>query len=156
MAAANRRVSILSWLVAIAGIVLVAAGIVTWIVVQDELAAQKITVSDDARWLAGDEVDGPFSAYAQADVIDKHALEAAGGKTYAELPQDDPNRETVMTASFLRASLYTSVVSFGVAAMAVGLGIVFILIAMALRATGRVGPTASAAPRAGPEATSSD
>ena len=38
----------------------------------------------------------------------------------AELPQDDPTRETVMNGSFLRASLFTSVVSFGVAAMAMG------------------------------------
>jgi hypothetical protein len=37
-----------------------------------------------------------------------------------------------MTASFLRASLFTSVVSFGVAAMAVGLGIVLLLIGWAL------------------------
>jgi len=154
MAAANKRVSILSTLVAIAGVVLVVAGVVTWVVVQQELADQKITVSDDARWLAGDKVDGPFSAYAQADVIDKHALEAANGKTYAELPQDDPNRDTVMTASFLRASLYTSVVAFGVAAMAFGLGIVFILIAMALRAAGRAEPAPVA--RTGPESTSAD
>jgi hypothetical protein len=32
-----------------------------------------------------------------------------------------------MTASFLRASLFTSVVAFGVAALVVGLGVLFIL-----------------------------
>ena len=37
-----------------------------------------------------------------------------------------------MTASFLRASLFTSVVSFGVAAMAMGLGVIFVLIGIAL------------------------
>ena len=37
-----------------------------------------------------------------------------------------------MTASFLRASLFTSVVSFGVAAIAMGLGVVLILIGVAL------------------------
>jgi hypothetical protein len=37
-----------------------------------------------------------------------------------------------MTASFLRASLFTSVVSFGVAAMAAGIGLVLILIGAAL------------------------
>ncbi|MGH3306362.1 MAG: hypothetical protein ACRDOX_01630 [Nocardioides sp.] len=82
--------------------------------------------------LAGDEVDGPFSAYAQAQVINKHALEATGGKTYAELEQDDPVREVAMSASFLRASLFTSVVAFGVAFMAIGLGLTLILIALAL------------------------
>jgi hypothetical protein len=64
-------------------------------------------------------------------------LKASGGKTYAELAQDDPTRTTVMTASFLRASLFTSVVSFGVAAMAGGLGIVLLLIGWALLSVAR-------------------
>jgi hypothetical protein len=42
-----------------------------------------------------------------------------------------------MSASFLRASLFTSVVAFGVAAMAVGLGVTLILIAMALLSVAR-------------------
>ena len=67
---------------------------------------------------------GPFTAYAEAEVINKHALEATGGKTYAELDREDPARQTAMQASFLRASLFTSVVAFGVAAMATVLGIV--------------------------------
>ena len=111
---------------------MIVAGGVTWFVVQDQLAAEKITVSEDADMLAGDEVNGPFSAYAQAQVINKHALEATGGKTYAELAQDDPVREVAMSASFLRASLFTSVVAFGVAFMAIGLGLTLILIALAL------------------------
>ena len=89
-------------------------------------------MSDDAAHFAGDAVDGPLTAYSQAQTIEKHALKASGGKTYAELAQDDPTRNTVMTASFLRASLFTSVVSFGVAAMAGGLGIVLLLIGWAL------------------------
>lgn len=117
----------------IAGIVLVLAGVGTWIVVANELSSEEITVSDDASFLAGRHVAGPFTAYAQADVIDKHALEASGGQTYAQLDQDDPTRETVMNASFLRASLYTSVVAFGVSALVVGLGILFVLVGMALR-----------------------
>jgi hypothetical protein len=48
------------------------------------------------------------------------------------LEQNDPTRQTAMSASFLRASLYTSAVAFGVAALAVGLGIALILIALAL------------------------
>lgn len=118
--------------VAVVGVILIVAGGVTWFVVQDQLVAEKITVAEDADFLAGDEVDGPFSAYAQAQVINKHALEATGGKTYAELDQDDPVREVAMSASFLRASLFTSVVAFGVAAMAIGLGLTLILIALAL------------------------
>jgi len=37
-----------------------------------------------------------------------------------------------MTASFLRASLFTSVLAYGVAAMSGGLGIVLILIGIAI------------------------
>jgi hypothetical protein len=122
----------LATIVIVVGAIMVIAGGVTWFLVRDQLVAENITVSDDADFLAGDEVDGPFSAYAQADVINKHALEATGGKTYAELEQDDPVRETAMSASFLRASLYTSVVAFGVAVMAGAIGVVFILIGLAL------------------------
>ena len=38
-----------------------------------------------------------------------------------------------MTASFLRASLFTSVVSFGVAFFAFGVGVILILVGWALR-----------------------
>ena len=115
------------------GALLIIGGIATWIVVSTTLADQKITVSDDASCLAGDEVDGPFSAYCQAKVIDKHALEATGGLRYAQLDQKDPKRQTAMTASFLQASLFTSVVAFGVAAMAIAVGVLFILIGLGIR-----------------------
>ena len=123
---------ILAILVILGGLILMVAGAFTWFVVRDQLSDEKITVSDDAARFAGDEVDGPFTAYEQARVINKHALEASDGLTYAELDQDDPRRDTVMTASFLRASLYTSVVSFGVAFFAFGMGILMILVGWAL------------------------
>ena len=63
------------------GALLVLAGAVTWVVVSNTLSEQKIVVSDDAGCLAGDEVDGPFSAYCQASVNNKHTLDATGGKT---------------------------------------------------------------------------
>jgi hypothetical protein len=115
------------------GSLLIIGGVATWIVVSNTLADQKITVSDDASCLAGDEVDGPFSAYCEAMVIDKHALEATGGLRYAELDRDDPKRQTAQTASFLQASLFTSVVAFGVAAMAIAIGVLFILIGLGMR-----------------------
>ena len=105
-------------------------GAITYYVVHRELADEHIVVADDAQHNAGKDVEGPFTAYSQAMVIKTHALEAGGGKTYAELPQGDPARQTVMTASFLRASLFTSVVAFGVAALVVGLGVMFILLGL--------------------------
>ncbi len=114
------------------GVVFIVAGIATYAVISSTLADEKITVSDDAAHFAGKDVTGPFTAYAQAQVIAKHAEEIGGGKTYAELPQDDPNRDAVMTASFLRASLFTSVVAFGVAAFVAVMGIVLVLLGWAL------------------------
>ena len=118
----------------IAGIIMAVAGIITYVTVSQQLAAENITVPDDAIFLAGDKVDGPFSAYAQADIINKHALESSGGETYATLDREDPARAQMMNASFLRASLFTSVVSFGLAALVVGLGILFALQGWALMA----------------------
>ena len=102
----------------VAGIILILTGAWTWAVVTDQLSAEQITVSDDASCAAGDSVDGPISAYCEAQVINDHALEATGGQTYATLDREDPLREVAMNASFLRASLFTSVVAYGVAAMA--------------------------------------
>lgn len=111
----------------IAGVLLIVLGVVAWIMVSSQLRAEKITIPDDAVAFQGQMVAGPLTAYVQADVIQKHALEASGGKTYAELPMDDPARAMVMDASFLRASLFTSVVAFGVAAFAIGMGVLSIL-----------------------------
>lgn len=121
-------------LLIVLGLLFVVAGGVTYFMVSQELSNANVTVADDADFLAGDEVDGPFSAFAQAQIIDKHALDATGGKTYAELAQDDPLRQTAMSASFLRASLFTSVVAFGVATMAMGIGAGMILGGVGLRA----------------------
>ena len=118
----------------VVGIVMAIAGVVTWVVVSTTLADEKITVADDARCAAGDGVNGPISAFCQADVIDKHTKEITGGKTYAELDREDPNRAVAMDSAFLQASLFTSVVAFGVAAMAFVLGLVLVLIGLALRA----------------------
>lgn len=114
------------------GSIMIVAGLGTFVMVTSELSDQNITTPDDAC-LAGRQVQGPFTAYCQAEIIDKHAREATGGLTYAELPQDDPRRATAMNASFLRASLYTSIVAYGVAAMAIAMGILFILIGLGMR-----------------------
>ena len=133
----NSGVRVIGIVLAVLGVVFLVAGVATYVVVSSTLADQKITVSDDARWLAGEDVTGPFTAYAQADIINEHALEIGGGKTYAELPQDDPNRDTVMTASFLQASLFTSVVAFGVAVFVSVMGVVLMLLGWALVKLGR-------------------
>jgi len=121
----------------VVGVIFAVAGVTTYILVANELAAEKITVSDDAAYFAGQPVNSPWTAYSEAETISKHALEATGGKTYAELDREDPLRATAMQASFLRASLFTSVVAFGVAALAAVLGVMLVLIGWSLRSLAR-------------------
>jgi hypothetical protein len=124
MARMPRIVAIISIVV---GVIMIGLGGATYYLVHRELSDEHIVVSSDAENFAGKKVEGPLTAYSQAMVIKKHALDIGGGKTYAQLPQDDPKRDTVMNASFLRASLFTSVVAFGTAALVAGLGLMFIL-----------------------------
>ena len=114
------------------GTLMVLGGVATWFLVSSTLAEQNIVTPDDAC-LSGQQVDGPFTAYCQAEIIQAHTVEATGGMTYAELDREDPLREVAMDSSFLQASLFTSILAFGVSAMAVAMGILFILIGLGIR-----------------------
>lgn len=131
----------------IAGIIMIVAGAVTWGMVTTQLKAEAITVPADSTIAPGQEVAGPITAYAQADIINEHAMKATDGLTYAQLgakvkeaeeagdtaaaEEFQNKRNTVMNASFLRASLFTSVVSYGVAALVIGLGVLSLIIGWA-------------------------
>jgi hypothetical protein len=126
----------------------------------DEKMQVAAVTAQDPGSLAGKNVVDPFTAYAQAEAINHHSLTATNGRTYAQLGGDitaatktltdggmsaadaakDPSvvklqgeRSTIQTGSLLRASLFTSIVAFGVAALVIGLGILFILVGFALR-----------------------
>ncbi|MGB7963490.1 MAG: aromatic ring-opening dioxygenase LigA [Propionicimonas sp.] len=129
----HRKVRLLGLVTLIIGALFIIGGAATWGMVSTKLAAENITVSADAPMFAGAKVTGPLEAFVQADVISHHALAATGGKTYAELGREDPLRATAMNASFLRASLFTSVIAFGVALFAMGVGVVCVLLGWALR-----------------------
>ena len=118
------------------GVLLIVASIGTWVLVSTTLGDQNITLSEDATCLGGSEVNGPFSAYCQAQTIDRNVREITGGLTYAELDRDDERRGTAQSAAFLQSSLFTSVLSFGVAAMAFGMGVIFVLIGLGMRDVG--------------------
>jgi hypothetical protein len=115
------------------GVLLVNGGIATWILVSSTLEEQNIVIPDDAQAFAGETVAGPLDAYFEADIIQQHTLESTSGQTYAELERDDPLRDTAMNSSFLQASLFTSVLAFGVSAMALGMGMLFVLIGLGMR-----------------------
>jgi ABC-type glycerol-3-phosphate transport system permease component len=118
----------------IGGILLILVGGTVWGVVSSQLSAEQITVAEDAPFLANTPVAGPFTALAQAAIINTHALEGSGGLTYAQLDREDPARAVIMNASFLRASLFTSVVAFGVSAFAMGLGVLVGFFGWSIRA----------------------
>jgi hypothetical protein len=124
----SKTPKVVAILLYIAGAILLVGGAGTWYTVSNQLAAENITVTDDAPCQQGQDVNGPLEAFCMAEIINTHALEATGGKTYAELDREDPLRATAQSASFLRASLFTSVVAFGVAAFAMGMGLLSILI----------------------------
>ncbi len=141
----TRLASILSILVGLAFIV---TGGVAWGLVSNQLAEENITVPDDAPWSQGEVVNGPIDAFAQAEIIKEHALAGSDGKTYAELgglvreaeaagdteaaEEYQAQRNSNMNGSFLRASLFTSVLAYGVSAMAIATGLTLLLLGLAL------------------------
>ncbi|RRD48379.1 aromatic ring-opening dioxygenase LigA [Arachnia propionica] len=128
----------------IVGVVMLVSGAIAWAVTSSQLAAEKITVPQDAIAFQGSQVKGPLTAYVQADIISKHAAKQSEGLTFAELgvkvreakeagntelaEKYQSARDVVQTASFLRASLFTSVLAFGVSALVMGVGLMFGLI----------------------------
>ena len=162
---------VLALITLIFGVIFVVAGGVTWGAVASNLSAEKITVSPDATF-GGQNVNSPWTAFSQAMIIRHHELTASNDRTYAELGADitaktnalkasgetadqiakdadiiklNGQRTTVMTGSFLRASLFTSVIAFGVALFAIGVGAVFALIGWTLMKMAAVPAAASAA-----------
>ena len=129
----NPGVGTIGLIAILTGLIMIIVGGSAWGMVASQLAAENITVSADSKFMANKNVNDPLSAFAQAAVIEQHALEMTGGKTYAQLDADDPMRETVMNASFLRASLFTSVVAFGVSLFVIAVGLVVIVIGWSLR-----------------------
>ncbi len=114
------------------GAILIVGAIGTWAMVSSTLSDQRITTPSDAC-LPEREVRGPFTAYCQAQIIEEHTLDTTEGLTYAELDREDPRRDMAMNSSFLQASLFTSILAYGVAAMAGGMGVLFILLGLGMR-----------------------
>lgn len=157
-------------LVLIAGALMVVSGGLAWGVTSSQLAAEKITVPEDSEFMGGafrgKQVAGPLTAFAQAETIRQHTVKITD-KTFAELgtlareaeaagdtaavEKYNEQRTTVQTVSFLRASLFTSVLAFGISLLVMGAGLLFGLIGWALTrikpaTLPHEGATASASP----------
>jgi hypothetical protein len=129
----------LARLVIASGFVSVGSGMIAWMVVRSQIAAERIVIPESAPHLPGRVVEGPFSAYAEAHAIQRGALAATGGKTYGEIEEGHPSARVALDASLLRASLFTSILAFGVAALQVAFGAVLVVIGTALSGRPRGG-----------------
>jgi len=97
--------------------------------VRDTLSSERIVTAEDAGIpLAA--VTGPDEAKAQAEAIKQHALALTGGKTYAELARDDPNRATYLNSVTLRTALMESYLAFKVSDLVAGVGLIIVLLGL--------------------------
>jgi hypothetical protein len=110
-----------------AGIFMVTEGRSAYDEVEDAIISENIITSEDSA-IPNVLVHDAATARAEADVIEVHYLELTGGKTYAELDRDDPNRETAFRAVQLRTSLNLAVMGFKVSDLVTGMGAFMIVI----------------------------
>jgi hypothetical protein len=120
----------------------------TW----DQAVAQDVTTPDDAA-IPETPVRGPFSMWAQSDIITHHQLDNTGGLYYAQMPREipqldengaavlDENGEEVMVpnearASWMNATTLTTALGLGIVAYA--LSAFAVVIGLTLIVTGYV------------------
>ena len=125
----------------IAGVIMLVSGAFAWGITSTQLASENITVAADAPAFAGSKVTGLLTAFYQAEAVKQHTRAASNGLTYAELGAKgqeakdagdtataeklQQTRTMVETGNFVRASLFTSVMAFGVSALVMGAGLLF-------------------------------
>jgi hypothetical protein len=95
--------------------------------VRSAIVRENITTSEDAS-IPNVLVNNAERAKSEAAVIEKHVLEMTGGKTYAEMERDDPDRATVLNAVTLRTALNLAVMGFKVSDLVIGLGLFMLVI----------------------------
>src|SRR5262245_28383318 len=97
--------------------------------VEDTLSSERIVTPEDAG-IPTSPVTGPEEAKAQADIIREHTLKITGGKTYAELDRNDPNRNTYLQSVTLRTALMESYLAFKVSDLVVGMGVIVVFLGL--------------------------
>lgn len=127
--------------------------------VREQLLAQNITTPPDAE-IPNARVQDAATAHAMANVIGKHALEATGGKTYAEMgrfltpdggetsdeeqalkdengnPVPNPLRNVAFQAAALQTALHTSHMAFNVADLVIGIGAFVVILGLVVGGIG--------------------
>lgn len=143
--APGRLSKVLGIIIVVIGAMMMVGGIVAWTMVSSNLREEQMVVPGDSPSHAGQTVAGPLTAWSMQSIINHHAMNATDGQTYAELGtvvndareefgEDSEEaaaaqglRNTAMNASLLRASLFTSILAFGVSALALGTGLIAVL-----------------------------
>jgi len=105
----------------VSGLFMVGQGMSARDEVTSTLADEHIITSQNAE-IPLKPVTGPDEAKAQADIIKQDALNITGGKTYAELDRNDPNRNLYLNSVVLRTALMQSYMAFKVADLVMGVG----------------------------------
>lgn len=100
-----------SVLAIVTGIILVISGIWGVYFTYKNIAQEKIVTPKDAT-IPEQPVRGPFTLKSQADVIRDHVLKTTGGKTYAEMPREDSNRDLWITATTLITALNLGILTY--------------------------------------------
>ena len=112
----------------VAGLLMMVAGVVTWNIVTSQLKDERITVPADAAKEKGIDDLNSTDPAVQSKIEGDPELKALKG----ELAKYTVARNTNMNGAFLRSSLFSSVITYGVAALVVGLGLMFALLGYAL------------------------
>lgn len=120
--------AILGLLLVIGGIYMVAQGLSVRNEIRDELRAEQITTSQDAR-IPGVLVDDAETARAQADIIKEHTLGTWG--PYSQLPREDPRRAQFIDGVTLRTALNMAVMGFGITQLVIGAGVLVLVAGLA-------------------------
>ena len=126
-----------AWVGAIAfGVVLTGAG--AFMVAEARSAHDEVRIAlADERIITAEDADIPLQpvdsaeeAKAQADIISEHALTLSGGKTYAKMDRNDPNRATYLNSVTLRTALMESYLAFKVADLVMGVGVIVAMLGL--------------------------
>lgn len=136
---------VVGWILAVVGALMLVGGGVAYGAVSAQLKDQNMVIPGDAPSNAGKTVAGPITAWSMQEIISIHADHATDGLSYAELGTvvdemkeeygDDSEeaaaaqgqRDLQQSASFLRASIFTSILAFGVSLLAMGAGFTALL-----------------------------
>lgn len=93
------------------------------------LVKERVVTSNDAP-IPGVMVNDAPTARAQQDAIEAHTYGRWG--PYSEMDREDPNRDSYLKGLTLRNALNMAVMGFGVADLAIGTGVVTVVLGLAM------------------------